>query len=71
MKKLNQKVFKTIFFLLSIFIIIGIIIYNIDSYKTEYENVKRNLTFMEDRPPEPKTFDGPLPDGYSNLPLED
>ena len=64
MKELNNKVFKTIFILLSLFIIIGVIIYNASSYKNEYDNVKRNLSFMEDRnhkpedaPPEPKDFD--------------
>ena len=49
MKELNRKVFKTIFLILSLFIIIGIIIYNVSSYKKEYDNVKRNLTFMENR----------------------
>ena len=64
MKELNNKVFKTIFILLSLFIIIGVIIYNASSYKNEYDNVKRNISFMEDRnhkpedaPPEPKDFD--------------
>ena len=62
MKELNRKVFKTIFLILSLFIVTGIVIYNVSSYKKEYDNVKRNLTFMEDRntampeanPPEPK-----------------
>ena len=49
MKELNRKVFKTIFLILSLFIIIGIMIYNVSSYKKEYDNVKRNLTFMADR----------------------
>ena len=64
MKELNNKVFKTIFILLSLFIIIGVIIYNASSYKNEYDNVKRNISFIEDRnhkpedaPPEPKDFD--------------
>ena len=63
MKKLNIKVFKTIFILLSLFIIIGIVIYNTSLYKNEYDNVKRNISFMEDKifkpegaPPEPKDF---------------
>ena len=63
MKKLNSKVFKTIFILLSLFIIIGIVIYNTSLYKNEYDNVKRNISFMEDKifkpegaPPEPKDF---------------
>ena len=68
MKELNRKVFKTIFLILSLFIITGTVIYNVQSYKREYDNVKRNLTFMEDKnipkpennPPEPKDFDGPM-----------
>lgn len=64
MKELNRKVFKTIFLILSLFIVTGIIIYNVESYKKEYDNVKRNLTFMEDKnsprlksnPPEPREF---------------
>lgn len=59
MKELNRKVFKTIFIILSLFIITGITIYNISSYKKEYESVKRNLTFMDNNdskqtPPEPR-----------------
>ena len=46
MKELNRKVFKTIFLILSLFIVTGIVIYNVSSYKKEYDNVKRNLTFM-------------------------
>ena len=65
MKELNRKVFRTVFLILSLFIIIGILFYNVSSYKKEYENVKRNLTFMDDRnsnkpegnPPEPRDFD--------------
>ena len=68
MKELNRKVFKTIFIILSIFIITGIVIYNISSYKKEYDNVKRNLSFMEDKnipndnPPEPIDMDSSLPE---------
>ena len=40
MKELNRKVFKTIFLILSLFIVTGIIIYNVSSYKKEYDNVK-------------------------------
>ena len=58
MKELNKKVFKTIFLLLTLFLITGILIYNITSYKKEYDNVKRNLTMMQERnrskPPELK-----------------
>ena len=68
MKELNRKVFKTIFIILSIFIITGIVIYNVSSYKKEYDNVKRNLSFMEDKnipndnPPEPIDMDSSLPE---------
>ena len=68
MKELNRKVFKTIFIILSIFIITGIVIYNVSSYKKEYDNVKRNLSFMEDKnipndnPPEPVDMDSSLPE---------
>lgn len=70
MKELNKKVFKTIFVILSLFIVIGTVIYNVSSYKKEYNNVKRNLTFMEDRntmkpegnPPEPKESNENIPE---------
>ena len=70
MKELNRKVFKTIFLILSLFIVTGIVIYNVSSYKKEYDNVKRNLTFMEDRntskpegtPPEPREFNDNMPE---------
>ena len=70
MKELNRKVFKTIFLILSLFIVTGIVIYNISSYKKEYDNVKRNLTFMEDRntskpegnPPEPRESNNDMPE---------
>lgn len=69
MKELNRKVFKTIFLILSLFIAIRIVIYNISSYKKEYDNIKRNLTFIEDRninkpesnPPEPREFNNSMP----------
>lgn len=50
MKQLNRKVFTTIFLILSIFIFLGITIYNTQIYKREYESIRRNLTFMEDKP---------------------
>ena len=70
MKKLNRKVFKTIFIILSLFIITGIIV-----YKKEYDNVKRNLTFMVERntskpegnPPEPKVFNESIPEKDKEL----
>ena len=63
MKELNRKVFNTIFLILSLFMVLGIIIYNVNSYKKEYDNVKRNLVFMENKnkpegnPPEPREFE--------------
>ena len=67
MKELNKKVFKTIFLILSLFIITGIIIYNVESYKKEYDNIKRNLTFMEhknkpeENPQMPREFNESIP----------
>lgn len=69
MKELNRKVFKTIFLILSLFIVTGIVIYNASSYKKEYDNVKRNLTFMKDKnnfkpegnPREPRELNDDMP----------
>ena len=47
MKELNKKVFRTIFLILSLFIIFGIVIYNISVYRKEYNSVHRHLTFMD------------------------
>ena len=49
MKELNRKVFITIFTILTSFVVICITIYNIESYKIEYENIKRNLVLMEEK----------------------
>ena len=73
MKELNRKVFKTIFLILSLFIVTGIAIYNVSSYKKEYNDVKRNLSFMDDKtiskpdgiPPEPKEFNDSMSDPKS------
>ena len=70
MKELNRKVFKTIFAILSLFIVTGVVIYNVSYYKKEYDNIKRNLTFMEDRnatmpvgePPEPREPNENMPE---------
>lgn len=51
MKELNKKVFITIFSIISIFIVFGIIVYNVSAYKKEYNNVLRNLSFMKDKHP--------------------
>ena len=49
MKKLNKKVFVTIFTILSIFLIFSLVIYNVQTYKKEYDSVYRNLTFVDDK----------------------
>ena len=49
MKKLNKDVFKTIFIILSIFTILGILIYNIQSYKKEYDNIYHHLNMMDEK----------------------
>ena len=48
MKKLKNKVFLSIFSIISIFLIIGIVIYNFQNYKKEYDNIYRNLNFIDD-----------------------
>ena len=68
MKELNKKVFKTVFIILSIFIVSGIVVYNVQSYIKEYDNVKRNLNFIEERNipndklPEPIELDPSAPE---------
>ena len=63
MKELNRKVFKTIFCILSLFIITGIVIYNVSSYKKEYESVKRTLKMVEERSKnEPMGFNNFVPE---------
>ncbi|MBQ2640270.1 MAG: HAMP domain-containing histidine kinase [Bacilli bacterium] len=57
MKELNKKVFKILFLILSLFIISGVIIYNVRVYTKEYDNIKRNLDFMPDNKPGPNSFD--------------
>jgi signal transduction histidine kinase len=49
MKELSRKVFKTIFLILSLFVIVGIVIYNINAYKNEYDNVERTLSMTNER----------------------
>lgn len=46
MKKLSRKTFITIFSIISTFLIIGLIIINVEIYHREYENIKRNLMFI-------------------------
>ena len=69
MKELNKKVFRTIFILLSLFIVVIIAAYNITTYKREYENVQRSLTIMDrntefkpmEKQPERKDFENSIP----------
>ena len=49
MKELNNKVSKTIFLILSLFVITIIVTYSLVVYKREYDGVKRNLTFTEEK----------------------
>ena len=51
MKKLTKKVFITIFLIISIFLLSGIIIYNVNIYKREYEGIYRNLNFISNNKP--------------------
>ena len=48
MKELNRKVFNTIFIILSIFIFIGLLTYNITIYNKEHHNISRNLSYREE-----------------------
>ena len=49
MKELNKKVFLTIYAILTVFLLISLIILNVQYYKREYENVSRNLNIFYDR----------------------
>ena len=49
MNELNRKVFKTIFLILTIFTVLGILIYNTSIYRKEYENINRTLHFVEEK----------------------
>ncbi len=49
MKELNKKVFRTVFIILSLFVIIGVVSYNVNSYQEEYMRVRRSVSFMEVR----------------------
>ena len=55
MKKLNRKIFFTIFSLISSFLIVGIVLYNVQNYKREYENVERNLNKINRMMPEDRS----------------
>ena len=55
MKKLNRKIFFTIFSLISSFLIVGIVLYNVQNYKREYDNVERNLNKINRMMPEDRS----------------
>ena len=46
MKKLEKKTFYTIFSIISLFIVITIIVFNVQSYNKEYNGIKTNLSRM-------------------------
>lgn len=46
MEKLEKKTFYTIFSIISLFIVISIITFNVQSYSKEYNGIKTNLTRM-------------------------
>ena len=78
MKSLNRKVFLAIFTIISLFFLIVLIGYNIQTYKKQYEDVYRNLTFVEEMNktrPEPRRFNENItrPDniGLDNLMIVD
>ena len=54
MKKLSRKVNLTIFFIISLFLLLIITVYNVENYQREYNNIRRNLTFIEDNGHFPK-----------------
>ena len=46
MEKLEKKTFYTIFSIISLFIVVTIIVFNVQSYSKEYNGIKTNLTRM-------------------------
>ena len=64
MKELNRKVFKTIFWILSSFIVIVIFVYNVSIYTREYRDISRTLNIIND----PLRLDGFGPEGdFDNM----
>ena len=47
MEKLKKKTFYTIFSIISLFIVVSIIVFNVQSYRKEYNGIKTNLTRMD------------------------
>ena len=64
MKELNNKVFNTIFLILSIFVFLVTVFYNVQTYQKEYNNVSRNLNFIKEMKPN-RLFDKQF-DNYRN-----
>ena len=69
MKKLERKIFRAIFGILTFFLTVSIVLINIVSYRREYESVRQNLNIVDERgnwirpgmmPPEP--FEGEAPE---------
>ena len=57
MEKLEKKTFYTIFSIISLFIVVSIIAFNVQSYSKEYNGIKTNLSKMNNmvgRPPNRK-----------------
>ena len=71
MNQLNKKVFRTIFIIISAFILFGIVVYNISAYKKEYNNVYRNLTSMGINKPTPNDPMGPNDRDLNNMIIMD
>ncbi len=66
MKKLTNKVFLTIFSILSFFLFISLFIYNTENYREAYDNIYRTITFTEDSTPKE-----PRPDDLDNMKIMD
>ncbi|MGN0993220.1 MAG: sensor histidine kinase [Bacilli bacterium] len=48
MRKLKSKTFYTIFGIISLFLVIVLVFYNVQNYKKEYDSIKNNLIRMND-----------------------
>ena len=73
MKKLSNKVFITIFSILSLFLVFTVVVYNVQTYKKEYDGIYRNLTFIKnENKPEPKELDNKDPNNsFDNMMIMD
>ena len=49
MKKLERKVFLTIFVILTFFLIVSLVLINVVSYRREYESIRQNLNMIDER----------------------